>query len=332
MSKPRQAFVCVIVVNHNSGQFLKTCVEALRRQAFTDFEVILVDNGSTDKSLDWAGPLPDNYRLMKNEENLGFSSACNAAAQMTQAEWIATLDADTCPDAHWLGNLMKAVGRHPSAVMFGSTLVNAERPDILDVSSKGYHAFGAPWRGDTGKPISKALPEGYTFSPSPTAGLFQREVFIKAGGFDERFFCYLEVTDLAYRLRLMGHVCIQAPDAVVLHLSSALSGGLYGPFAQFHVFRNRIWIYVKNTPLILLLVTFPFFLMTQGALIIRAVIFGFGGAALKGILAAISGIGPILASRAKIQSEATAGFMQIAGAMTWSPIKLITRGSDVRPI
>jgi GT2 family glycosyltransferase len=332
VTRTRQALVCVIVVNYNSGQFLKNCVDALKRQTFTDFETIIVDNGSADKSLDWIGETPDNLRIHRMGENAGFARANNVAATMTEADWIATLNADAFPDAHWLEKLMKAAGRHPEVVMFGSTLVNAERVDILDGTGDVFHILGIPWRGNLGASISNIPPEGETFAPCAAAALFQRDWFIKAGGFDERFFCYMEDTDLAYRLRLMGHRCVQTPDSVALHMGSALSGGRYGDFSQFHGVRNRIWLYVKNTPLPLLIVTLPFFILVNMALLLRAAMRGYGKPVIRGIWASIIGIGPILKSRGEVQRSATAGFISIAMAMTWSPIKLFTRESDVRPL
>ena len=332
MSRVRQALVCVVVVNYNSGQFLKNCVEALKRQTFTDFETIIVDNDSADKSLEWAGELPANFRIHQMGENAGFAKANNVAVQMTKADWIATLNADACPDPHWLEKLMKAAGRHPEVAMFGSTLVSAERADILDGTGDAYHVFGFPWRGNLGAPISKIPPEGETFAPCAAAALYMKDWFVKAGGFDERFFCYLEDTDLAYRMRLMGQRCIQVPEAVALHMGSALSGGRYGDFSQFHGVRNRIWLYVKDTPAPLMAFTLPIFIAANILILAIASTQGYGRPVRRGMWAALTGLGPIIQARAEVQNIRSAGIMDAVNAMTWNPAKLITREADVRPL
>ncbi|MDH5510613.1 MAG: glycosyltransferase family 2 protein [Nitrospinota bacterium] len=332
MSRVRQALVCVVVVNYNSGQFLRACIDALKRQTFGDFEAIIVDNASTDQSIEWLGGLPPNFRVHKMDHNAGFAKANNAAAAMTSADWIAMLNADACPDQHWLEKLMKAAGRYPDVAMFGSTLVSAERADILDGTGDSLYFAGIPWRSNTGAPISQIPPEGETFSVCAAASLVQKEWFDKVGGFDERFFCYLEDTDLAYRMRLLGQRCVQTPDSVALHMGSALSGGRYGDFSQFYGSRNRIWLFMKNTPLLLLLFSFPFFLAGQGALMAKAIVFGYGGPVIKGYLAAMAGLWPILKARRQVQRSATVGSLGIARALTWSPLKLLRRGADIRPM
>jgi len=332
VNRPRQALVCVIVVNYNSGQFLSTCVNALKKQTFTDFEAIIVDNGSTDRSIEWLGELPENFRVHMMEENAGFAKANNTAAAMTAADWIATLNADACPDQHWLEKLMKAAGRYPEVAMLGSTLVNAERADILDGTGDVLHASGIPWRSNNGAPISEIPKEGETFSPCAAAALYQKDWFDKMEGFDERFFCYMEDMDLAYRMRLQGQRCMQIPDSVALHMGSALSGGRYGAFSQFHGSRNRIWLYVKNTPLALMLLTFPFFLAGQAAMMSKAIVSGYGAPVIRGTWAAIMGLWPILKARRQTQKSATVDSWEIAKALTWSPFKLLKRSADIRPV
>ncbi|MDH5639312.1 MAG: glycosyltransferase, partial [Nitrospinota bacterium] len=118
VSRARQALVCVVIVNYNSGQFLRACIDALKRQTFTDFEAIIVDNASSDRSIEWLSELPPNFRVHKMDYNAGFAKANNVAAAMTGADWIAMLNADACPDQHWLEKLMKAAGRFPEVAMF----------------------------------------------------------------------------------------------------------------------------------------------------------------------------------------------------------------------
>ena len=214
----------VIVVNYNAGPHLKRCLESLSQQSFSSFEVVVIDNASTDNSLENA--LPDNprFKLIRIDDNIGFAAANNLGAKDCPATWLATLNPDAVTEPNWLEVLLDAARRFPDITMFGSTQIDANDPNTLDGSGDAYFTFGLAWRGNHGHPVSDLPDEGETFSPCAAAAFYKTSVFQDAGGFDERFFCYLEDVDLGFRLRLKGERCIQVKDAVVHHVGSALAG------------------------------------------------------------------------------------------------------------
>ena len=106
--------VCVIVVNYNASDHLSRCISALKLQTYENYEVIIIDNASQDDSLAKLGNLPNNYKIIRNDENLGFAAANNIAVKQTESAWIATLNPDAIPDPNWLQKLIFACVNNPN--------------------------------------------------------------------------------------------------------------------------------------------------------------------------------------------------------------------------
>jgi GT2 family glycosyltransferase len=327
--------VCVVVVAHNSGAYLGPCIDALAAQSFRDFEAILVDNGSSDGAIERLGPLPPNFRVLRFADNLGFAAANNRAAAATRAPWLALLNPDAVAAPDWLEKLMAAMRRHPDIVMFGSAQVKLGDPGIWDGLGDAYHAAGIPWRGGFGWRVEGTAPEGEVFGPCAAAALYRRDPFLAAGGFDERFFCYVEDVDLAFRLRLMGHRALQVADAVVQHAGSGTAGRATD-FTLFHSWRNRSWTFVKNMPAPLFWPLLPAHLAAVAAALAWFWLLpgrrGAIGPRWQGLVAALRGVGPIWRSRRAIQRTRTASLCAIARAMTWWPVGAMRRAPVVRPM
>lgn len=326
----RSPQVRVIVVNYRSGRGLQRCLEALRRQSVADFEAVIVDNASRDGSLEAALPDDPRFSALRLKLNYGFAGANNRGAASASSPWLATLNPDAFPEPDWLEALLRAARRYPDAAMFGSAQLSARDPMVFDGTGDAYSALGVAWRTNHGRPVREAAPEGETFGPCAAAALYRTDAFRRAGGFDERFFCYYEDVDLAFRLRLMGARCIQVPNAVVHHVGSSVDEG-NTDFILYHLFRNQLWTFVKNMPGPLFWLLLPGHLLLQVLLLIRAAQHGVLGPASRGLLDGLRGLGPILRERRKIQSARTVSWIHIAKALTWSPGKLLSRRHDVRP-
>jgi GT2 family glycosyltransferase len=250
-------WVRVIIVNYNAGAYIQACVDALAGQTFRDFEAVVVDNASADRSPDTLS-LPDpRFSLIANERNLGFAAANNIGASGCRAPWIATLNPDTVAEPTWLEEMHRGVESHPGVGMFGATLVNAADASIVDGFGDALSIAGIPWRAASGDRVD-TLPrcDAEVFSPCAAAALYDRQSFERAGGFDETFFCYLEDVDLGFRLRLAGERCMQLRNAIVRHHGSAITGET-SDFTLFHSYRNRLWLVWKDMPLLLLFVAVP---------------------------------------------------------------------------
>jgi len=323
--------VAVIIVNYNSGPLLQICLDGLASQTCREFEVIVVDNGSNDHSIKSLERVEPNVRTIMAGENLGFARANNLAARATNAEFLALLNPDAWPAPIWLERLLDAAERHPQAASFGSTQIDASNQSVLDGAGDAYHMIGLNWRGNIGKPVTTLPPEGETFAACAAAALYRRAEYIALGGFDERYFCYIEDVDLGFRLRLAGYRCVQVTGAVVLHQGSGIAGRR-SAFVEYHSTRNAIWTYIKNMPLPLLLPGLPFHVLLRMAYLVRAIHRGTHRECLRALRDAICGMGAILASRSGLRASRVTSLGEIARALTWSPVKAFNRSCDIRII
>lgn len=330
---PGEANVRVVVVNYNGGGYLARCLAALRAQTYADFDVVVVDNGSSDGSLEaLAGDLPDDrrIRLLRLGANLGFAAANNRGAAGAAGRWIATLNPDAFPEPAWLARLVAAADAHPGYAMFGSTQLVADSPDLFDGTGDCLAGWGIPWRANFRRPADGRRPSGETFSPCAAAALYDRALFEQVGGFDERFFCYVEDVDLGFRMRLAGGRCLQVGDAVVLHVGSAIAGS--GRFAFYHGYRNQVWTLLKNLPWPLLPVVLSGQLAIVAAKFLWALRTGRWRIIGSAVLDALRHSPAVLADRRAVQRQRVAGTLAIARALTWSPRIYLARGADLRPV
>jgi N-acetylglucosaminyl-diphospho-decaprenol L-rhamnosyltransferase len=314
----------IIIVNYNAGSLLQDCVDALAAQTMQEFEVVILDNGSSDDSILRLALPDERFRVQHAGANLGFAAGNNIAARDCSAPWIATLNPDTRPSPTWLAQLRAATEHYPWARAFGSTQLDAANPATVDGFGDVFCVWGFAWRGCSGQSVS-ALPgeDREVFAPCAAAALYGRKTFHALGGFDESFFCYLEDVDLGFRFRLRGERCVQVRRAEVLHIGSATSGRM-SDFSVFHSYRNRIWMLAKNLPAPILVLTIVVHVPITLVLLSRPRFFNrmtaFKGnkmAAFKGIWAGIVGLGPALRSRKSIQRQRTISKSALAGMMVW---------------
>ncbi len=263
--------ITVVVVNYNGGDYLRGCLRSLAEQTFRDFETIVIDNASSDGSLERIVEQPDRVTILRQDSNLGFAAANNLGARAGRGEWLALLNPDAEADPGWLAALMQAVAERPTHRMVASLQISLHDLSVLDGAGDCYLAYGYAWRGGFGHPVSTAPGAGDCFAPCGAAALYPRETFLDAGGFDERYFCYHEDVDIAFRLRLLGERCQFAPAARVRHAGSAIAGRA-SRFSVFHGVRNGVWTYVKNMPGGLLLATSPVWALGALALLARGLV------------------------------------------------------------
>lgn len=330
MTEAAPPAITVVVVNYNGGDYLRGCLASLKQQTFTDFEVIVVDNASTDSSLAQATELPDRCTILKQSANLGFAAGNNIGARAGRGRWLALLNPDAVAEPGWLAAMMAAAEQRPTHRMIACLQINLHDAMRLDGAGDCYLAYGFAWRGGFGHPASRAPKAGECFAPCGAAALYPRDLFLDAGGFEERYFCYHEDVDLAFRLRLMGERCQFAPAAIVHHAGSAIAGRA-SDFAVFHGMRNGVWTYVRNMPGWLLLPTLPVWLLGSLALILRGAVRGVFMPTVRGYAAAFKGLGPTLAARRQLRARRRARISAIAAALTWNPLRYLGRGIDVRP-
>jgi GT2 family glycosyltransferase len=191
--------------------------------------------------------------------------------------------------------------------------------------------IGFPFRGGYGRPDPGALPVARVFSPCGAAMMIDRALFLDLGGFDERFFCYCEDADLGYRLGLAGETVLLAPEAVVAHEGSVSTGGRRSDFSLYHGARNRLWLYAKDTPPLLLWLTLPLHILATLGAWLRAAVQGHGGPVGRGLRDAIKGLPDILRSRRAVQGARRTSSWTLARMMVWNPLQAVTRCGRMTP-
>ena len=297
------ALVVVVIVNYNAGELLLEAVRALEQQTYRDFQLIVVDNASTDGSIGALCADTPGIQVIQAERNLGFAAANNLAVRRAPAaRWIALLNPDALPEPDWLAELMSAALEHPDCASIASRTLDARDASVLDGAGDAYHTSGRHWRRGYGcgaAGMFEAVEE--VFSASGAAALYARVAWDEVGGLDERFFCYAEDVDLGFRLRLAGYRCLYAPTAVARHFGSATSGKR-SDFAVYHGQRNLIWTFVKNMPGPLFSLLLPYHVaLNLGALAMLARR-GQGAVGLRAKRDALRALGEVWRDRRRIQA------------------------------
>jgi GT2 family glycosyltransferase len=310
----------VVIVNYNAGPWLGRVVAALHAQTFRDFRTIIVDNGSTDGSLDGLPSGPTSVEVVRAATNLGFAKANNLAIRgYVTAEWVVLLNPDAFPRPDWLERFLGAARANPKYTFFGCRMLDANDPTRLDGVGDIYHVSGQHWREGYGCPASGTfLDAREIFAPCGAAAMYRTDVLIAAGGFDEDYFCYSEDVDLGFRLRLAGHRCLYVPDAVVHHVGSGIAG-VESDFQLRYLQRNLVWTFVKNMPGKLFWLYLPYHFVLNSYIVFLYSRRGRGRAIMRAKFEALRGLPAILRKRRALQNARKASAADL--------LRMMRRGS-----
>ena len=253
MTDQDSPLISVVVLNWNGYQVLDNCLRSLYDQTYRPLEIIVVDNASTDGSVDFVRQKFQDVNLIVNEKNLGFGGGNNIGIRASRGQYIMILNNDTRLDPKCVEELKRSIEKDKSYGACASKILLENEPDIIDgvgivVCPDGL-SFG---RGRLEK-RDRYDEEEEIFFASDCACLYRREMLEDIGLYDEDFFAYADETDMGWRAQLAGWKCIYSPKAIVYHLHSTSSGGRYSSFKAFLVERNRIWVALKNFPISLII-------------------------------------------------------------------------------
>ncbi|MHB8773178.1 MAG: glycosyltransferase family 2 protein [Syntrophales bacterium] len=249
-----ERMVSVVIVNWNGRAFLPECLEALRRQVYRAFSVILVDNGSDDGSAAFVSAQYPEVRVLALPENKGFAAANNVALRMVETEFVALLNNDAVPDPVWLQSLVEALEDCPQAGLAASKMLLYDRRAMIDRAGDGYTRAGAALLRGRGLPAERHQVREWVFGACAAAALYRMVMLRDIGFFDEDFFLLYEDVDLSFRAQLKGYRCVYVPEALVYHRGSS-SIGHDSPVSVYYGHRNLEWVYMQNMPFRLLLRT-----------------------------------------------------------------------------
>lgn len=257
----------VIVLNWNGRHHLGTCLASLRRQTFTDFEVIVVDNGSTDGSPEYVRSEFPWARVIALERNLKFCAGNNAGIRTSLGEYVVLLNNDTEVEADWLAQLVAAAEAAPDVGSYASQMLMFEDREVLDAAGNEYAGSGAAAkRGHLAKAVEFDQ-QARIFGACGGAALYRRAMLDDIGLLDEGFAMIFEDVDLSFRAQLAGYPCLYVPTAKVYHKVNA-SIGSYSHDYVYYGQRNIEFVYFKNMPTRLLIRHLPGHLLYNGLALI----------------------------------------------------------------
>jgi GT2 family glycosyltransferase len=296
--------VSILVVNFNGRKLLTECLASVRCQTYPRFEVILVDNGSTDGSVDLVRRDFPEVRIVALPTNRGFAGGCNAGIQAAAGDFIVTVNNDVRLDPTWLEEMVAAVRHRPGVGMVAAKMLFSRNPKVVDSTGICLDRAGMAWHLNGGSAHDSSEVEHDVFGPCAGAALYRRELFDDVGTFDEDFFCYLEDVDLAWRAQSAGWRCVYAPQARALHHHSSTAVE-DSPFKRFHLGRNKVWLIAKNYPSPDIWYYLPIILLYDLVGVLAMVLFSANGsrstearlASVAGRLAGLAGLGMMLAKR-----------------------------------
>lgn len=240
--------VTVVIINFNGLRFLDELLAGLAEQSQPPFETVLIDNASQDDSPNY---VRNNYPWVKVKEqdnNLGFSKAANLGIQEARTEFCALLNTDIKVERRWLEHLVAAAENDQKIAAVASKIRLYHEPTKLNGVGGSMNRLGYTWdRGMFEEDEGQFDRAAEVLFASAGAALFRRSTFIEAGGFDERFFMYHEDVDLCWRLWILGHRVVTAPQAVVYHHFGASTKSSRGmQWRELIGERNNIRSLIKN--------------------------------------------------------------------------------------
>ena len=263
--KDKTTKVSLIVMNHNGRDFVANCLKALEGQLFKEFEIVLIDNDSSDNSLAQierfleGSQLARFIKLVPLKKNLGFAGGNLEGLRHANAEYIALLNSDAEPEKEWLAELVKAMHVTPDIGICGSKMI-VHGTDIIDGAGDGFStALKGFKRGEGGKTSSHNGNE-FIFGACAGAALYRRKMIEEIGFLDEDFFLIHEDTDLNFRAQLSGWKVLYVPTAIVYHKVRS-SIGTMSDMAIYYTLRNSEFVRMKNIPIGVFMRCLPEFLI-----------------------------------------------------------------------
>ena len=245
--------VSIVIPHWNNVDVLSECLESISNTNFENFETIVVDNASTDNSVASVRSNYPNVKLIENDKNYGYAGGCNIGAEAASGDYLIFLNNDTVQEKGWISNLIKTINSDDKIAAVQPKILNYYDRNVFDYAGgSGGHMdiYCFPFaRGrifsfqenDEGQYNNKEK----CFWSSGTCFMVRRELFQKAGGFDENFFAHMEEIDLCWRLYAMGFEVWVDPDSVVYH-KNALTLPMYSHKKYYLNHRNSLLMLLGN--------------------------------------------------------------------------------------
>lgn len=241
--------IAIVVPNWNGADFIEPCLRSLEAQSYDQFDIVVVDNGSTDQSKAIIKSKFPKLKLIELKKNYGFAGGVNRGISYAlegNYTAVALFNNDAVADKDWLKYLAAALEADPKAGAVTSQFLSLDGQTIDSIGDY-YSAWGLPFPKGRGQPRQDSREVMEVFGASGGASLYRSDLFRDIGRFDEDFFAYYEDVDLSFRARLRGWKVLYQPAAVAFHHIGGTSSRISG-FSRYHSVKNIFYVYTKNMP------------------------------------------------------------------------------------
>jgi GT2 family glycosyltransferase len=314
--------VLIVVLNWNGIKDTEKCLPSLLDQTYKNFEILIVDNGSSDNSLKQLLALEqkhDKLNVIDNEVNKGFAGGVNTGIKYAieqEFDAVALFNNDAIADKNWLAELVEA--SKPKSVGIATGLLLHKDGKTIDSTGDFYSTWGLAYPRNRDEKTTTAPEAGEVFGATGGASLYKIEVFKQIGLFDEDFFLYFEDVDISFRAQLAGWKVTYNPKAIAYHKQGASSKKIPG-IALNKTFANLPQLFIKNVPYGLIWHIGIRFKLAYFLFFWNAVLKGNGWQAFRGVLRSIVMTPAALIKRRKIQKNKKVSVAYIRSIM-WNDL------------
>lgn len=252
--------VSVIIPNWNGKELLKICLKSLIDQNYKNLEVFVVDNGSTDGTVEFINFKFKSVKIIRNKINLGFARAVNQGIKLSTSDFIVLLNNDTRLDSNFLGTLVQSLRERKEVSAVAPKVLSFSNPEIIDSAGDFMNVLGQAFprgRSDSKENWNQG---GEVFLVNAGASIYRRVVFEKVGLFEEDFFAYGEDVDWCFRAQLCGFKFWYEPNAIVYHHHKATARRIPKK-VEYLQFRNMTMTIIRDFPIGLFLRKLRFILI-----------------------------------------------------------------------
>lgn len=298
--------ISILIVTYNSSEYIEDCLQALARTTYKTIEILVVDNASTDNTVELLKKQQKKItlpmELFTERENLGYAAGNNLAADHANGKYLFIINPDTTVTPNFLEPLIDKAEADSTISVCQPMVYLTKQPDIINLSGKITHFLGFDWIRDFEK--KKVRKSGNIASFSGSGVLIKKDVFQQLGGFDPHYFMYYEDTDLSWRMRLMGYKLWYEPNSILYHDYKYTPVETYQTLHQklFFAERNRLITLLKNYSLKSWLLLFPMVIVVEIAMICYAFAKGWGSQKLKAYTSIWQHRSTIIKQRKKTQA------------------------------
>jgi hypothetical protein len=305
----KQPFITVVILNWNGKKWLEKCLGTLFKTSYTNKEVIVVNNGSTDSSKDYLKKKYPQVRVIELKVNVGYAKANTIGVEQAKGKYVLFLNNDTEVTPGFIEPLVAIMEEQKDVGAVQPQMRSMINRDLLDAAGMFFTKTGfLYYYGYAKKHNLKIYQQQFeTFSIKGACFIMETKEYLRLGGFDEDFVCYVEETDLCHRIWLSGKRILYEPKSVMYHYGG---GDMHvmtkDELTTFRAFRNRMYSFLKNFSFIELLRLVPLHIAICEIFIFYTLLSGKWKKALYaqvGVFAWIYNLPEILVKRRHIQKD-----------------------------